>query len=216
VERTEIHGLTLKGGQGVIISPRSRVTIARTRIVDSTFHGLTTFGASVDLTDVTIEGSAILGVQALSGSRVSFQRTVVKNNRFAMDIGLGSFASLDGDSVVASNGGSVTVNFGSMLQVGNAVIEDNSATGLQATGGSVIHFGLGGGIGIIRRNTGDGMSLTDTSVASALYMGGHAEIRDNGRFGVSCSASPGVAQLVGPIGVVEANTEGDINCPIGY
>lgn len=211
-----IDGLTLAGGSGVIISPRSRVTISRTRIADSGFHGLLIFGASVDVRDSVVENNAIEGIQALSGTRLGLEHTEVRGNGFGLDIALGSTASLDRDSIVAGNGSGVVVSFGSMLEVGSARIEENFGNGLWVLGGSTVHFGLAGGKGIIRNNRGHGLQLADTSVASALFMGGAAEITRNDRYGVWCSPAPAVAQLIGAIGTVEENGSGQVSCPIGF
>lgn len=206
--------LTLIGGRGVQINTRSEVLIANSRVIGSSFHGVTIFSAVVDLVNTTVEGSAIVGIQAMSGSILRLNNSVVQDNRGGLDVANGSFVLLDGGTQVVSNGGGVSVSFGSTLHVGNAIVSNNRGGGVALTGGSVAHFGFGGGVGVIRENGDHGLLLRDTSVASSLFEGGTAQIIGNGGVGVFCSGSPAVAQIVGQIGTVNGNTLGDINCPV--
>lgn len=212
-----ISGLTLSGGTGVQIASRSSVLIADSHVLGSTFHGVLINSAVVDFRNTTVSGSAVVGIQAVSGSFLRLNSSTVQGNTFGMDIADGSFALLGGDTVVDGNGtgGGVSVSFGSTLQVGNATIRNSKGAGLMLTGGSTVHFGFAGGIGIISGNTGHGMLLRDTSVASSLFSGGSANITNNTGAGIFCFGSPAVAQIVGQIGTVTGNTQGQIiNCPI--
>ena len=208
-----ISGLTLSGGRGVHINSRGNVSILNAQVVDSKFHGVSIFSAVVDVRNTTISGSAGVGIQAMSGSLLRLHNSTVVNNAFGLDVANGSFALLDGGTLV--NGGGVSVSFGSNLQVGKATVTNSAGAGVTLTGGSMAHFGFGGGLGVTSGNLGHGMLLRDTSVASSLFGGGTAQITDNGGFGVFCSATPAVAQLVGPIGTVTGNTLGQNSCPVG-
>ncbi len=208
-----IAGLTLSGGRGVQINSRSNVSIVNSQVIGSAFHGVSIFSAVVDVRNSTVSGSAVVGIQAMSGSILRLHNSAVENNAFGVDVANGSFALLDGGTLV--DGGGVSVSFGSNLQVGNATVTNSAGPGIQLTGGSVAHFGFGGGLGVIRDNASHGMLLRDTSVASSLFSGGAAQITDNGGLGVYCSGTPAVAQLVGHIGTVTGNTLGQTNCPVG-
>lgn len=208
-----ISGLTLSGGRGVIINSRGNVLIVNSQITGSKFHGVSIFSAVVDVRDSTISGSAVVGLQATSGSILRLHNSAVVNNVFGVDVANGSFALLDGGTLV--DGGGVSASFGSNLQVGNATVKNSAGAGVTLTGGSVAHFGFGGGLGVISENASHGMLLRDTSVASSLFGGGTAQIIDNGGFGVFCSGTPAVAQLVGQIGTVTGNASGQVNCLVG-
>jgi hypothetical protein len=209
-----VSGLTLSGGTGVLIGAGSAVRIMNSRVVGSSFHGMSIFSAFVDLSSTTVEGNAILGIQAMSGSLLRLRGSFIQNNGGGLGIANGSFLLLDGGTQVVSNGSGASVNFGSTLHVGTARVENNDMSGVDLAGGSVAHFGFGGGVGVVRNNGGHGLLLLDTSVASAAFEGGTAQIVDNGGFGILCSGPPAVAQIVGQIGTVSGNTLGDINCPI--
>lgn len=211
-----ISGLTLSGGRGVQIASRSSVSIDNSQVLDSTFHGVSIFSAVVDFRNSTVSGSAGAGIQAVQGSVLRLNSSTLQGTAYGLDIENGSFALLDGGTVVDGNGtgGGVSVSFGSTLQVGNATIRNSNGAGLSLTGGSSAHFGFAGGIGTISGNASHGMLLRDTSVASSLFSGGSANITNNGGVGIFCMGSPAVAQIVGQIGAVTGNTQGQINCPI--
>lgn len=206
--------LTLAGGRGVQINPRSEVLITNSRVVGSSFHGVSIFSAVVDVGTTTVEGNTVVGIQAMSGSILRLNNSVIQTNGSALDVANGSFALLDGGTRLVSNGSGGSASFGSTLHVGNTIVESNGGAGLSLTGGSVVHFGFAGGVGVIRANTGHGMQVRDTSVASSLFEGGSAQITNNGGFGVFCSGPPAVAQIVGQIGTVSGNVAGQINCPV--
>lgn len=209
-----IAGLTLSGGRGVQVNSRSNVSITNSQVIGSAFHGVSIFSAVVDVRNTTVSGSAVVGIQANSGSILRLNsNSVVQGNVYGLDIADGSFALLDGGTLVDGNG--VSVSFGSTLQVGNAIVRNSGGAGVTLTGGSVAHFGFGGGLGVISGHASHGMLLRDTSVASSFFSGGAAQITDNGGFGVFCSGPPAVAQIVGQIGIVTGNTSGQSNCPVG-
>jgi hypothetical protein len=163
-----------------------------------------------------VSGSAVVGIQAASGSVLRLDNSIVQGNAFGLDINDGSFVLLDGGTVVDGNGtgGGVSVNFGSTVKVGNATVRNSNGAGLMLTGGSTASFGFGGGLGVISGNASHGVLLRDTSVAGSRFAGEFAYISNNGGFGVFCSGSPAVAQITGQIGTVTGNTQGQINCLI--
>jgi hypothetical protein len=208
-----VNGLTLSGGAGVRIQT-GHVSMVNSYVSGSSSHGVVIFGGELDVVNTTVEGSAIDGIQAISRSTLRLQSSVIQNNGFALDISDGSFALLDGNTQVINNRGNVGVTFGSMLHVGNAIVENNAHGGISLMGGSVAHFGFGGGLAVISGNSGDGLQLRDTSEASSLQEGWTVQIVNNTGFGVFCSGPPAVAQIVGQLGTVTGNTVGQINCPV--
>ena len=210
-----VDQLTLRGGSGVRIEPHGEVLIANSRVVGSTFHGMSIFGAVVKVLNTTVEGSSVVGIQAMSGSILRLENSLIQNNEFALDIANGSFAYLDGGTHVFDNEAGVGVSFNSTLHVGNAIVDENRGGGISLTGSSVVHFGFAGGVGVITGNDGHGIELRDTSIASSLFEGGTAVISRNGGWGVICSSDlPAVAQIVGEIGTVVSNIAGQIDCEV--
>ncbi len=95
---------------------------------------------------------------------------------------------------------------GAVLIVAGATVENNRA-GVVAAGGSTVM--LDGSV--IQNNTGNGLTLNDTSVAGTSGMA--AEIRNNAGWGVACSPAPGVSQIFQPLGNVTGNGAGQVSCP---
>lgn len=212
----QVNGLALAGGTGVIVGRRSSVVIANSQLTGSSFHGVAIFGADVEINNSTIAGSAVLGIQAMSGSRLALVNTRLQGNRFGLDIANGSFALLDGNTQVdgQGSGSGVSVSFNSTLHVGRAEVKGSNGDGVMLAGGSAAHFGFGGGLSVISGNAGNGLRLGDTSVASDRGEGGSVDILNNGGYGVWCAGSPAVAQLAGPIANVAGNALGQVSCPI--
>ena len=209
-----VEGLAVTGG--ALLSPGSEVRFTNATITGSQLHGILLLGAEAVLFGTTVENNAVLGIQAMSGSSVFLEASTIRGNAFALGVGAGSVARLDGGTQVTGNGAGIDVGFGSMLLAGNATVADNSGSGITARGGSVLHFGFAGGVATISDNIGDGIMLHDVSVASSLFLGGGADIVNNGGYGVRCSGAPAVAQIVQQIGNVSGNAAGQIDCPTSF
>lgn len=129
--------------------------------------------------------------------------------------GFPSVAHLDGGTVVSGNSSGVSATFGARLSLGIATIESNG-TGIVARGGSTVNIA---DEAVIQNNTGDGLSLHDTSIVG-LQGDAVAQIVNNGGWGVNCSAPPATAQIAARsaarLGTVSGNKSGQINCPTSY
>jgi hypothetical protein len=111
------------------------------------------------------------------------------------------------ETFVRNNQIGAFVTSGGLMELKTATIENNPGDGVVVNGGS--NLNLTGGV-IIQGNSGNGISLNDTSVA--LFSEPN-QIINNGGFGITCAPPPSVAQISGNIGTVSGNTLGQINCP---
>jgi len=101
------------------------------------------------------------------------------------------------------------------MRLSNVQISENTGNGIFAVDGSALW--LDNGV-VIDGNGGNGVSLSDTTTLGKFFVTTNIQITNNGRWGIGCSTTPGVAQLYGfpptaqPI-TMTGNASGSTNCP---
>jgi hypothetical protein len=169
-------------------------------------------GGSIVIDGATISNAGIWGVVADGGSvRVSGNTTVVSGSGFA------GVVAANGGTAVVMNGAQISGNpvgvfaqAGGHLQIasdggGGAIIERNSRDGVRLVGASSL---LIGGQAVVRDNGGDGISVSDTSVA----VFDDATVTGNAGRGVHCDGPPSVAVIRGSTTGVTGNAAGNVDC----
>jgi hypothetical protein len=219
--------LTIGGGSiGVVADGGTQVQLNGVVVTGNARSGVTGNHRSIVRLANTIVAGNGLGVDVQSGAQVSVTGGSIRdNNDYGLQLMTGAVADVTGGAEITLNRGgapgatsirgAVGLYTGSVLRLGNAKVIDNTGNGLFVAVGSVVWLEDGA---VISRNGGHGISLSDGGVVGKFFVATGIQISDNGAWGISCSAAPGVAQLYGfpptasPI-TTTGNALGGINCP---
>jgi hypothetical protein len=216
-----LTGLTLSGGStGVSIDLGTQVQMTDCIVRDNQ-HGIVVgHQGMLQLTNSTVEDNTNGGIAASDGAHVFMSGGVVRNHvGHGVSVGSGATARFtNGALITANQGDGIGVDGGSMVAFGPATASANGSSaglyaGIAVRGGSMVS--LSGGA-TIDGNSGNGLMLTDTSVAQKSRVETNIQITNNLGWGVACSPAPAVAQLYGfnvNEGTITGNSSGGINCP---
>jgi hypothetical protein len=168
-------------------------------------------GGSIAIDSATIANDGNWGVIADGGSvEVNGETTIVSGNRWGVMAVNGGTASVTNGARVSDNEEGVAAGPGGHLSITSdggppAIVENNTGAGVRLIGASSLSIG---GQAIVRGNGGDGISVSDTSVA----VFNDASVTGNTGWGVQCDGSPSVAVIRGPTDGVTGNTAGNVDC----
>jgi hypothetical protein len=214
-----LNGLTIAGGRlGIAVGLDNMVFVNGCTISGNQGGVSVAQGSLARISDAVIENN---GGDAISGSSDAQifigGGSIVRNNTgHALRLQNAS-AELSGGVQITGNGagiGSVGLYAGSRLRFGATL--SNNARGIFAVAGSQVWLENGA---VITGNNGNGVALVDTSVIGKLRATTNVVITNNNGWGISCSASPGVAQLASfpPSGSaidLSGNAHGQHNCAV--
>jgi hypothetical protein len=207
-------------------------------VIENNLSGVSAGQADLGLFDCTVRNNRASGVSVIGG-RLSVSGGAIEANRFSgVSATASSLAILTGVSVTDNSQFGILASFGSLVAVqpgtsisrnalgglrvqnaaigsltGTVVVENNGGGGVTVVDGSFFRMAVGAGPGPrISGNTGNGISLFDTSLAAGT---GSLQITGNTGWGVLCAPSPAVAQVTGAFNAttVTGNTTGQISCP---
>jgi len=177
---------------------------------------------------VRIQGSTFettnTGIVARDGSHLVINSTRISTLAdYGLNLENGTTAFVGGSTITAKQTGTggpirgaVGLYQGSTLRIGSTSISGTQGNGIFGAMGSVVWLEAGVDI---HDNTGHGIAMTDTGVVGKYHVLTNVSIRNNGGFGISCSGTPGVAQLYGfpsagqPLTDVTGNVLGAYGCP---
>ena len=192
------HGLNAQWGSVIEVSGGSI-----SGCTEEAVHAGSDSGIWLD--GVTVSGSANPGVAVDGGSTVTLSDDVLSN-----DAGDGGPAINDDDGSVSVSNTSVSgsdiglqVNDGGHADVNGTSVISGNGIGIFVKGGSTVAVG-----GTVKNNSDDGISLSDTSVATL----DDPTVTGNTGWGVHCDASPSVAVIRGDSSDVSGNTGGNVDC----
>jgi hypothetical protein len=215
-----LNGLTITGGRpGISVGLDNMLFVNGCTIAGNPGGGIAVGTSSLARISGTVVenngGDAVSGsgdAQVLLGGG-----SIIRNNTgHALRLQNAS-AELGGGVQITGNGagiGSVGLYAGSRLRFGATL--SNNARGIFAVAGSQVWLENGA---VITGNNGNGIALVDTSVIGKLRTTTNVVITNNNGWGISCSASPGVAQLSSfpPSGSaidLSGNAQGQHNCAV--
>jgi hypothetical protein len=206
-----IYDLTLTGTQmGLALRDAAHVVLYSSSVVGNGKHGIFLESSTLSLrAGNTVShngGSGILARQ----SRLSVDGSeIAQNGAAGIDLTDGSSALVQATHIADNSGEGIALYFSSTLNLQSGCVIERNLGGVSATGASSMVLGTGV---TIQSNLSDGVFLADVSVAAAF---GEPLIQNNAGWGVSCAASPAVAQLVTrAFGTVIGNVVGQVNCRI--
>jgi hypothetical protein len=184
-------------------------------LVQNNRVGVSISSGTLQISNSTVEGNIDWGLSIIDNAHADVFETTLRNNEVGVFMRMNASALIGTGGLISDNhGAGIRVWDGSTLNLGiNATVENNLSHGVLVSGNSVV-VPLQA---LIQGNQGDGIRLTDTSLAGS-WMGEEPTITGNTGWGVSCEGFPGDARLQSPgYGVTDvfANTAGQIDCP-GY
>jgi hypothetical protein len=218
---------------GVLVMDGSRLTLSNSRVSDSTTGllvedtaSLATFGTEVggnSTAGADIRGRYYsqgdhfdrngMGLWVQVGGLARSQGTTITESSWAgVVLVFDATAFLERGRIAGSGGVGIQVSQASRLSLFAMSVESNAATGIAVSGGSLASFsGSPGNEVIIRGNSGDGVTLHDTSVLSGIGF----QITANSGHGLSCQGVPSAGQVSGvSIATVFGNSAGQVTgCP---
>ena len=187
--QVQVDGVTLVGNvSGISLNNRS---------------GARLFNTTIDQPALPVSGGGV-AVNVSSGAFVSILNSAIRNhNNYALQLQNGAVAEVGNTQISGiQNGGgpgsirgAVGLYGGSTLRLnGGATITGNTGNGVFVAMGSVLY--LENNVSITA-NTGHGISASDGAVVGKFFVTTAVQINDNGGYGISCSAPPGLGQLYG-------------------
>jgi hypothetical protein len=210
-----VSGGSITGCRSFAVNARNAATVAINdglTVTDSRFQGVVAEkGGSIEVNGATISNTGIFGVAAFGGAvSVSGNNTLVTGSTFAgVSASDGGSASVTNGARVSGNhaGGVVADNGGHLLVQDGGIVENNTGgPGVSLVGASSLRMQGA----IVRGNGGDGVHLSDTSVAE--FDGGTNQITGNGGHGIACDGPPSVAVFRGNPGTPTGNASPQIVC----
>jgi uncharacterized coiled-coil protein SlyX len=222
VEQTSFWGVYVERGSSGFLGP---CTLQNNRI------GAEAAGGTLELYDCNVTGNqygvyvdeggtALVSNSTISGNAVGINLThhgtvrvsgsTIQNNTTGLGALGNSTATFSNGSRIANNtGAGVAASASSMLHIGETQIADN-LTGIVVDHGSYVELAP---LLSVRGNTGDGISLFDTSLA---FVSGAVVIADNHGWGINCGAPDVLLPLQGQFDFRWISFSGngaDTNCP---
>lgn len=184
-------------------------------IEGSDFHGVFAQGGYLGLFNTHVNGSGNNGIWAVGAAVIEIGNGSIQNSTYgAMNADGGVNVSL-WSTLIKGNGSGIGVWHGSTLGLSGA---DEEPTVIEDTlyGGGV-WIGVGSSLAIdgdvvIRGNKKDGISLSDTGVATWR---GNVQVYNNEGWGIYCEPDPAVAQVGSGSDPIREliNGSGMSNCP---
>jgi hypothetical protein len=206
IDGGSITGCGIKASSGGSVFLRDGVSVA-----SAPFGGVDARnGGSVVVDSATISNNGNWGVIADGGGSVILEgpdTLVTGNTGFAgvsvvnggtVDVSDGARISGNVVGVSAGSGGHVSISRG-------AIVEHSTGAGIRLVGASTLSMD---GQASVSDNGGDGVSLSDTSVAQFV----DAIVTGNAGYGIRCDGPPSVAVIRGPTDGVTGNAAGQVAC----
>jgi len=209
--RVFVDGLTLSGGGfGIKVTGNAWVRVAGGALNGNLVSGAFADEGTIILLNTTVADNGGPGVLVWPGSTIRIDGGLITNNATSGVELHGGVAQVSLGARIAGNQRGGLVLHASTIDVRAATIEGNTGDGVQASVGSRVVLNNGA---LIQNNTGNGLMLSDTSVAYGLGAGPGMRIIANGGWGLFCSPAPAVAQYLTPLADISGNHAGNVSCP---